>query len=176
MYLPELRGCTAALILLLAGCTTDPLAPSLGRAPDPVSIASLDLIVEPDGAGLPEGSGNAVEGRIVYNNRCQACHGASGEGANPSLQLVGGDMHSSGAPLRTVGSFWPYATTIYDYIRRAMPADAPKSLSDNEVYQVTAYLLFLNGIVGEETVLDRVSLPAVMMPNRNGFIDNSKLR
>lgn len=145
----------------------------------PVSDAQLqefDQIVTPDGAGLPAGQGTAADGEVVYNMRCQACHGAKGEGANPALQLVGGDIKSPGTPVRTIGSFWPYATTIFDYVRRAMPADAPKSLSNVEVYQVTAYLLYLNEIVSRDFVVDKDSLPRVAMPNKNGFVDQSHIQ
>lgn len=165
------------LVLALASCQSSPAdLPSLGQPVSQQALVAFDQIIEPDGSGLPEGAGTAIQGREVYNRRCQACHGAQGEGANPSLQLVGGDMQAEGTPVRTVGSFWPHATTVFDYVRRAMPADAPKSLSDTEVYQVTAYLLYLNGVVSETQVLDRLSLPAVVMPNRDGFIDNSAIQ
>ncbi|MEX2130703.1 MAG: cytochrome c [Pseudohongiellaceae bacterium] len=176
------------LPLLISACNVAPFSstssstsssippPRLGQPLAETQLTRFDYIIEPDGAGLPPGSGNAMQGRIVFNNRCQACHGAEGEGANPGLRLAGGDMHSVEPPIRTVGSFWPHATTVFDYIRRAMPADAPKSLSDDEVYQVTAYVLFLSGIIGETETLDSQSLPAVQMPNRDGFIDNSNIQ
>lgn len=136
-------------------------------------LQSVDLIIQPDGTGLPAGSGTAQQGRQVFTQRCSACHGAAGEGANPSLQLVGGSMQSEGVPVRTVGSYWPYATTLFDYIRRAMPANEPKSLTADEVYQVSAFLLFLNGVIAEDAVINAQTLPQVKMPNRDGFIDVS---
>lgn len=136
-------------------------------------LAGFDLVAPPDGSGFPDGSGTAAEGREVFNQRCAACHGMNGEGTGSSTVIVGGDMQSEGTPLRTVGSYWPHASTLFDFIRRAMPADAPKSLSNEEVYQVTAYVLFLNGIVGEGERLDRQALRDVVMPNAEGFIDMS---
>jgi cytochrome c len=117
-----------------------------------------------------------VEGQLVYEAKCQACHGAEGEGTSGNTRIVGGDMQSADTPIRTVGSFWPYATTIFDYVRRAMPADAPKSLTDTEVYQVTAYVLYMNGIINQSTVLNSETLAAIEMPNREGFIDQSQIQ
>jgi len=129
--------------------------------------------VLPDGSGLPGGSGTAAQGKGVYDAQCAACHGAQGEGTQGVPALAGGTL--TGTPvLMTVGSFWPHATTLFDYVRRAMPPTAPKSLSDTEVYQVVAYVLHLNGIVAEDLVLDSASLPQVQMPNRDGFIDRSQ--
>ena len=147
----------------------------LGTAVSEDDLASFDLIAQPNGEGFPAGSGTAREGKIVYDTRCAACHAANGEGVNGATVIVGGDMQSEGPPLRTVGSFWPHATTVFDFVRRAMPADAPKSLTDNEVYQVVAYVLYMNGIVGEDEVLDASSLPQLEMPNGDGFIDRSNI-
>ena len=111
------------------------------------------------------------KGETVYAEKCVACHGENGAG-KPNDQLVGGRGSLSGdqAPVKTVGSFWPYATTLFDYVRRAMPLNAPKSLSDDEVYAVSAYILQLNGIIGEADAMDAQTLPQVRMPNRDGFI------
>ncbi|MBT8147262.1 MAG: cytochrome c [Gammaproteobacteria bacterium] len=165
-------------MLILVGFYTSSGAqtPSLGTPVSPSQLSGFDLIVEPDGTGLPAGSGTAAEGENVFRARCQACHGANGEGNSSSTVLVGGSMQSEGPPLRTVGSYWPHATTVFDFIRRAMPADAPKSLSDEEVYQVTAYVLFLNEIVGRDEVLNARSLPLIDMPNSDGFIDQSHIQ
>jgi S-disulfanyl-L-cysteine oxidoreductase SoxD len=123
---------------------------------------------------LPGGSGNAVQGQKVYDAKCQACHGPKGVG-KPADALVGGKGSlASGKPMRTVGSYWPYATTLFDYTRRAMPTTAPMSLSNEEVYAVTAYVLFLNGIVPETAEMNAQTLPQVKMPNRDGFIDYSR--
>jgi cytochrome c len=142
----------------------------LGGAPSPEDIRQWDISVAPDGTGLPAGSGTAAQGREVYANRCSKCHGAKGEGGD-SVALAGGQgTLKSAKPLRTVGSYWPYATTIWDYVNRAMPFKNPGVLSQDQVYAVTAYVLFLNGIIAENAVMDMHSLPKVQMPNRNGFV------
>lgn len=148
----------------------------LGTPVEQTQLTEIDLIVGPDGEGLPAGSGTAIQGKQVFEARCQACHGANGEGTSDNTRLVGGDMRSAGNPVRTVGSFWPYASTLFDYIRRAMPADSPKSLSNTEVYQATAYVLYLNGIIDQSTVISATSLTEINMPNRDGFIDQSQLQ
>ena len=147
----------------------------LGKPITEAQLQGWDLIVMPDGTGLPEGSGTAAQGRAVFAQQCAACHGASGEGTPGVPVLVGGSTTAT-PPLMTVGSYWPYASTLDDYVRRAMPPAAPKSLSDTEVYQVVAYVLHLNGILEENAVLDRNSLPAIVMPNRDGFIDRSQVQ
>ena len=167
----------AVVLLLFTACATpENSSPALGRPVSSSQLASFDLIIEPDGTGLPPGSGTAVQGEQVFRARCQSCHGENGEGRGSASALVGGSMQSEGPPLRTIGSFWPHATTVFDFIRRAMPADAPKSLSNDEVYQVSAYLLFLNGIISREEVLDARSLPLIEMPNRDGFVDRSHIQ
>lgn len=141
-----------------------------GTAIDEADVAAWDKSIAPDGAGLPPGRGTVSAGREVFAVQCAACHGAEAVGG-PAGSLVGGiGSLASDAPVKTVGSYWPYATTLFDYVRRAMPYFAPGSLSDEEVYSVTAYLLYLNEIIGEQTVLDAQTLPAVEMPNRDGFI------
>ena len=151
--------------------------PGLGRVATPDEIASWDISIGPDGAGLPPGRGTPKQGETVYAEKCVACHGEKGAG-KPNDQLVGGRGTLSGeqVPVKTVGSFWPYATTLFDYIRRAMPLNAAKSLSDDEVYAVCAYILELNGIIGETEVMDAQTLPQVQMPNRNGFIVFSRAK
>ena len=145
--------------------------PNLGRIAAPEEIASWDISIGPDGAGLPPGSGTPKQGEAVYTARCLVCHGEKGAG-KPNDQLVGGRGSLSGdqPPVKTVGSFWPYATTLFDYIRRAMPLNLSKSLSEDEVYAVVAYILQLNGIIGEADAMDAQTLPKVQMPNRDGFI------
>lgn len=142
----------------------------LGRPPtaDEMKVADVDVL--PDGRGLPPGSGTAERGRDLYARRCAACHGASGK-EGPADILVGGDGSLATArPLKTVGSFWPYATTLWDYINRSMPYDRPGTLTADEVYAVTAFVLNLNGIVGAGEALTQETLPRVRMPNRDGFI------
>ena len=145
--------------------------PSLGRVATPEEIATYDISIGPDGAGLPPGRGTAKEGEAVYAAKCAACHGAKGAG-QPNDRLVGGAGSLAGdkPPIKTVGSFWPYATTAFDYVRRAMPYNEPKSLSNDEVYAVVAYIFTLNGVISEADVLDAQSLPQVRMPNRDGFV------
>ena len=151
--------------------------PNLGKAASPEEIASWDVSIGPDGAGLPAGSGTPQQGEQVYLAKCLACHGEKGSG-KPNDQLVGGreTLGPGHAPVKTVGSFWPYATTVFDYVRRAMPLNDPKSLRDDEVYAVVAYILWLNGVVGENDKMDAQTLPAVRMPNRDGFVRFSRGR
>ncbi len=149
----------------------------VGRAPTAEEIRTLGLTVAPDGTGLPDGSGTAVEGREVFASRCAKCHGAKGEGGEGGVgpALVGGQgTLNTPKPRKTVGSFWPYATTVWDYINRAMPFNQPGLLSHSEVYAVVSYILYLNGIVGESQVLNAKTLPKVRMPNRDGFVGDPR--
>ena len=145
--------------------------PNLGRAATPEEIASWDISIGPDGAGLPPGSGTARQGEAVYIAKCLACHGEKGAG-KPNDALVGGrgTLVGDQAPVKTAGSFWPYATTLFDYVRRAMPLNESKSLSNDELYAVVAYLLRLNEIVGENDTINAQTLPTVRMPNVDGFM------
>jgi len=165
----RLVAMASALLVLSSAALAE--GPGIGRVATPDEIASWDISIGPDGAGLPPGRGTPKQGEMVYAEKCVACHGEKGAG-KPNDQLVGGRGSLSGdqAPVKTVGSFWPYATTLFDYVRRAMPLNAPKSLSDDEVYAVSAYLLQLNGIIGEADAMDAQTLPQVQMPNRDGFI------
>jgi len=164
-----LRWSSVALLALLAApAAADPLG--LGRPATPADIAGWNIDVRPDGRGLPPGSGSVAQGQTVFAASCAACHGANGTTATPAPALVGGQgTLASAKPVRTVGSYWPYATTVFDYVRRAMPFNAPGSLSDAQVYAVTAFLLNRNGIVPADAVMDAKTLPAVRMPNRHGF-------
>ena len=162
----------AALVLVAAGCAAPARVetPNLGRPATAAEIAGWDISVGPDGVGLPAGSGTALKGAAVYEQKCQACHGAKGAG-QPNDRLAGGHgTLASKTPVRTIGSYWPYATTVFDYVRRAMPYTQPQSLSDDEVYAVTAYLLQLNGIIGEADEMNAQTLPKVTMPNRGNFV------
>ena len=145
--------------------------PGLGKPVTEADLALWDISVGPDGAGLPPGSGTASQGEAVYVAKCQACHGEKGVGG-PNDALVGGmgSLAEGKTPVKTVGSYWPYATTLFDYIRRAMPFPETKSLTNDEIYAVSAYILNLNGIVGTDEVLDAQSLSKVKMSNRDGFI------
>ncbi len=146
----------------------------LGQPLPETQLARWNIDVDAQGHGLPPGRGSVAQGQRVYAQTCAACHGDKGQG-NPADTLVGGrGSLATAKPLKTIGSFWPYATTVFDFINRAMPYNAPKSLSADEVYAVTAYLLHLNGIVTADTVLDAASLPQVRMPNRDGFIADTR--
>jgi cytochrome c len=144
--------------------------PDLGQPVSAEDIAKWDIEIPPSGKGLPAGSGTVAAGEAVYVRTCESCHGPKGAG-KPNDALVGGvgKLAGKGPALKTVGSYWPYATTVFDYVRRSMPVTAPQSLSNDEVYAVTAYLLHLNGIIGADDVMDAKSLPAVKMPNRDSF-------
>ncbi|MCZ6585525.1 MAG: cytochrome c [Gammaproteobacteria bacterium] len=145
-------------------------SPNLGVTPSPELIAAWDISVAADGTGLPPGSGTANDGTSVYTRNCLACHGQEGEGLLHD-RLVGGHGTIGGpAPTKTVGSYWPYATTIFDYIRRAMPYLQPQTLSDDETYALTAYLLYLNGIIDADQVMNAATLPEVEMPNLKNFV------
>ena len=146
-------------------------SPNLGTPISPEDLAPWDISIGPDGAGLPAGSGTVKQGETVFMAKCQACHNEKGAG-QPNDRLVGGRGTLAGdkPAIKTVGSYWPYATTLFDYVRRAMPLNESKSLSNDEVYGVVAYLLNLNGVIAETETINAQSLPKVMMPNRDGFI------
>ncbi len=147
----------------------------VGRAPSSDELSSMDISVLADGRGLPAGSGTAAQGKDLYFRRCSKCHGAEGQGREEGGPLVGGKgTLATPKPLKTVGSYWPYATTLFDYIRRAMPFDRPGTFSNEQVYQATAHVLFLNGLIGENDVIDARTLPKVMMPNRDGFVKDPR--
>jgi cytochrome c len=146
--------------------------PKLGRPATPDDIAKADISIPPDGKNLPAGSGSVAQGAMVFQQKCAVCHGANAEGTPSGDRLVGGiGTLNTPNPIKTVGSYWPYATTVFDYIRRAMPITNPQSLQNDEVYAVTAYILSLDNIVPKEAVLDAQSLPKVQMPNRAGFVN-----
>lgn len=166
---------TACLVITMAislwpAWTSAQQSPGLGQPATPAQIAALDISIPPDGSGLPAGAGTARTGANIYAAKCQACHGKDGTG-KPNDRLVGGaGSLTSARPVKTVGSYWPYATTLFDYIRRAMPFTQPQSLSSDEVYALTAYLLYLNGIIAEDEEMNARTLPRVVMPNRGNFI------
>jgi cytochrome c len=140
-----------------------------GRAPTEIEISGWAISVRPDGQGLPAGKGDVNQGAEVYMDQCAACHGTFGEGVDRYPKLVGGSLQGE-RPEPTVGSYWPYATTLFDYINSAMPFASPHQLSADQVYAITAYVLNLNNIVGSDFVANRETLPKVKMPNRDRFI------
>ena len=146
----------------------------LGEIATDEEVQSWDIDVGPDGAGLPEGSGTVLAGVTVYARHCASCHGAMGmEGPMP--KLVGGQgTLASSQPVKTIGSYWPYATTLFDYINRAMPFTAPQSLAPNDIYAVVAWLLFRNGLIDEDTVMNKETLPQVRMLRQSGFVSDPR--
>ena len=146
----------------------------VGRPATLAEITAWDIDASPTGAGLPPGKGTVKQGAQVYAGKCAACHGPTGvEG--PKDKLVGGRRTlTTSKPIRTVGSYWPYATTLYDYIHRAMPFNAPQSLTAEETYSVIAWLLFKNEVISEDMLIDAETLPKVQMPNRDGFIPDAR--
>src|SRR5438270_5611205 len=182
--IPRAVALASLVALLLAHaerCAADgyPSKFSFGETASDAEIAKLAIAIPADGAGLPPGKGDYEMGKQLYANACAACHGEKLEGvaglpnmpSGAALRLVGGrGTLTSQKPTVTVESYWPYATTLFDYIRRAMPYTAPGSLSDAEVYALSAYILAEAKIIDRSAILDAVSLPKVMMPNRDGFI------
>ena len=141
-----------------------------GRPVSAEELTKLDITILPDGSGLPEGSGSVATGAQVYSQKCQSCHGANGVGG-PFDRLTGGvGSLTTDKPVRTANSYWPSATTLFDYIRRAMPRTAPKSLTNDEAYALAAFILSVDNVVPKDATLDAKSLAAVKMPNQNGFV------
>jgi len=157
-----------ALILASAGAAcAEP--PGLGKPITEADIAAWDISIMPDGAGLPPGRGTPAVGAQVYAQKCAACHGENGEGGIAG-QVIGGRKIDRIEAVKTIGNFYGHATTVFDFIRRAMPFNEPRTLTNDEAYAVTAYLLAANKIIGETEAMDAQSLPKVKMPNRDNFI------
>ena len=147
-----------------------PKVPRLGVPMSPVDVEKWDTTIFPDGRGLPPGSGTAKAGSAIYAEKCASCHGDNGEGGTAE-ELVGEPKPPSAQnPSKAIGSYWPFATTVFDFVRRSMPPAAPGSLSADQVYAVTAYLLAANKIIGERDIIDAKALPQIKMPNRDGFV------
>lgn len=179
----SVRSACVALVSIMALVACSTVAPDarnvsvpqdIGAPLTEQAIGAWNIDVAPDGRGLPAGSGDVATGAHVFAAKCAACHGAHGEGGLGDPLVGGQGTLSSAKPKRTVGSYWPYATTLFDYIRRAMPYNAPQSLSADEVYALSAFLLNQNGIVPADTRLDAASLPRVAMPNRDGFVSDPR--
>jgi S-disulfanyl-L-cysteine oxidoreductase SoxD len=160
----------AASLAIIACLTAPAIAYDFGRPATPDEIKLWDIDVRPDGKGLPEGKGSAVDGKDIFADNCAACHGEKGQGGIKDRLVGGQGTLASDKPIKTIGSYWPYATTLFDYIHRAMPYPAPGSLSINDTYAVTAYLLSLNRIIPPDGEVDKASLPRIKMPNRDGFV------
>ena len=167
----------AALAVATLLCVTSGQAQSpygIGRVATTTEIAGWNIDVGGDGSNLPPGIGSVSHGSEVFGQQCAACHGAKGEGGVGDRLVGGQGTLGTSKPVRTVGSYWPYAPTLFDYIRRAMPQNAPQSLSNDDVYAVSAYILSLNGLLPADTTLDAKSLAAIKMPNRNMFVGDPR--
>ncbi|TAM11885.1 MAG: cytochrome c [Nevskiaceae bacterium] len=166
----------ALVLLALPACAlaAQPVHYAYGTTPTAAQVKGWDVDVFPDGEGLPPGQGTVAQGEPLYEARCSACHGLFGEGVAkfPNLNNSSLDDLKATPPVKTIGNYWPYAPKIFDYIRRAMPFPMPGSLTDEETYAITAYLLNLNNLVGSDFVADAQTLAKVQMPNRNGLIVN----
>jgi S-disulfanyl-L-cysteine oxidoreductase SoxD len=161
----------AALAAGITAAAQTPDYKNVGRAPTAQEIQAMDIAIGTDGKELPPGGGNAKTGAVLFAQKCAACHGESQEGSTQAPALVGGKgTLTSLHPKMTAGSYWPFATTIFDYIRRAMPRYQEGSLKVDEVYSLTAFILYRNDIIKEQDVIDATTLPKIRMPNRDGFI------
>ena len=168
MFTRDIAVFSVAFVLCIGAHAAD--SPNLGKPVTTADIAAWDISILPDGRGLPSGSGTAVQGAPIYAQKCTACHGEKGIGGTASALLPKGPIASINSAEKTIANFWPYSTTLFDYIRRAMPWQQPKSLTNDEVYALTAYLLALNKVIGENDVMNADTLARVRMPNRDGFI------
>ena len=169
MFMPEGLA-LACIVCFLASGVHAGEPPELGKPVGDDELAKADFTIMPNSDGLPDGNGNTVAGAEIYRRHCLACHGEGGTGGINDVLVGGHGSLTTERPVKTIGSYWPYATTLFDYIRRAMPYQSPGILSNNEIYSLTAYLLYLNGIVAEDAELSSKSLPGVEMPNRDNFI------
>ena len=164
------RSALAALAFTLVAGAASAETPNLGKPITEAEIAPWDISIMPDGTGLPAGSGTAAQGAKIFAERCSSCHGEGGKGTESGAAVVGGPPRATLDGGKTIRNYWPYATTLFDFIRRAMPYQQPNSLSNDEVYALTAYILSLNQLIGETDAMTAQTLPQVKMPNRDGFI------
>lgn len=171
MFMRKFVLAAAPILVVAASSVALAQTPNLGKPISQEDLAPWDISIAPDGAGLPPGSGTPKQGEALFAAKCQACHGEKGAG-QPNDRLVGGQGSLPGPKpaIKTIGSYWPYATTLFDYIRRAMPLYESKSLSNDEAYAAVAYLLYVNGVIPDGETIDAHSLPQVKMPNRDGFV------
>ena len=162
-----------AVVAVAAGTATFAAdAPKFGKPISEADAKAWDISIAPDGKGLPEGSGTPAQGAMVYVQKCASCHGEKGEGGlGPRLVGGQGTLKAPAQPVQTIGSYWAYPTSVFDYIRRAMPYAQPKSLTNDEVYATVAYIFSINGIIKDTDVMNKDTLVKVQMPNRDGFID-----
>jgi S-disulfanyl-L-cysteine oxidoreductase SoxD len=165
-------GAIAAALLASGIATAQVPPPHLGKPITEQDAAPWDISIAPDGKGLPDGSGTVGQGAQIYAQKCASCHGDKGQGG-VSPRLVGGigTLKAPQQPIETVGSYWPYPTMVFDFVRRAMPWNQPKSLTNDEAYAVVAYIFNLNGLLKDDAVMNKDTLMEVQMPNRDGFIN-----
>ena len=172
MFTPSGRALLAAVVIALAlgAAVAFAQGPNLGTPISPADIAAWDINIRPDGSGLPPGSGTPAQGAPIYAQKCAACHGANGKGGVNAALVGGQPIANAIETTKTIANFWPYPTTLFDFTRRAMPFPKPRTLTNEEVYALTAYILRLNNLIGENDVMNASTLPKVRMPNRDGFI------
>jgi len=170
MFMPKRAIVTVSLCLAMTAGASWAETPNLGKPIDEAAIAAWDISILPDGAGLPKGSGTPSQGAPIFAEKCAACHGDNGKGGEAAALVSDRELAGISAAQKTIRNFWPYSTTIFDFIRRAMPAQMPHSLTDDEVYALTAYILAGNKLIGANDTMDAQSLPKVKMPNRDNFI------
>ena len=160
------------LLSLVCGFSTANAQTSFSEPATADDIALVNLSIDTNGQNLPDGSGTAEQGKPLYVTHCASCHGADGEGTIANKLVGGHGTLGTDAPVKTVGSYWPYATTIFDYSRRTMPYMAPMSLSNDDYYAITAYILNMNDVIADDAVMDKMTLAEVVMPNRDGFLNS----
>jgi mono/diheme cytochrome c family protein len=170
MFTPKRAILAASLSLAMTSGASLAETPNLGKPIDEAAIAAWDISILPDGTGLPKGSGTPAQGAPIYAEKCAACHGDNGKGGEAAALVSDRELAGISAAQKTIKNFWPYSTTIFDFIRRAMPFQMPRSLTDDEVYALTAYILAENKLIGANDMMDAQSLPKVKMPNRDNFI------
>ena len=169
MSMRDLKIAACILALAIASSAAAAETPRLGKPIGQTDLAEWDINILPDGTNLPPGSGRAVDGAEIYAEKCAFCHGDKGQGGH-AVRLVGGPPKASLDGGKTIANYWPYATTLFDFVRRAMPFTQPRSLTDQEVYSLVAYLLAENKLIGENDEIDAKTLPKVRMPNRDNFV------
>jgi len=170
MSMPRPAVSVIALAVVMATGSAFAETPNLGKPIDEADITAWDISILPDGTGLPKGSGTSAQGMAIFAEKCASCHGENAKGGPAAALVDDRPLAGISAANKTIKNFWPYATTVFDFIRRAMPFQSPRSLTDDEVYALTAYILAQNKLIGESETMNEETLPKVKMPNRDNFI------